>query len=307
MRSSGPRFPALFAVRGEARLPSLPRRAARRRQRLRRPSRRLGCFSLCAQPAARPMAVCEDLLLCNYRKCRAKLAGYAWVTACSHIFCDPHGSGEFSRSPAVCPACGSALSGKLDIVRTELSPSEEYKAMVLAGLRPEVVLDISSRALAFWTYQVHQERLYQEYAFSQAEGRLRQAERACAQRLQGKEAEVAAVKSEVASLKRVLEEYKGKFTALSERLMERNRQYQKLQGLYDGLRLRNMAAAGRDLPASASLTGAVAVATPPGAFGPLFGASPPPAAGGSFFPFGSPGGGAGEPAPPPGGPAPRRR
>nr|XP_040131314.1 E3 ubiquitin-protein ligase CCNB1IP1 [Ictidomys tridecemlineatus] len=112
------------------------------------------------------MSLCEDMLLCNYRKCRIKLSGYAWVTACSHIFCDQHGSGEFSRSPAICPACNSTLSGKLDIVRTELSPSEEYKAMVLAGLRPEIVLDISSRALAFWTYQVHQERLYQEYNFN---------------------------------------------------------------------------------------------------------------------------------------------
>lgn len=100
------------------------------------------------------MSLCEDMLLCNYRKCRIRLSGYAWVTACSHIFCDQHGSGEFSRSPAICPACNSTLSGKLDIVRTELSPSEEYKAMVLAGLRPEIVLDISSRALAFWTYQV---------------------------------------------------------------------------------------------------------------------------------------------------------
>lgn len=36
----------------------------------------------------------------------------------------------------------------------ELSPSEEYKAMVLTGLRPDIVLDISSRALAFWSYQV---------------------------------------------------------------------------------------------------------------------------------------------------------
>ncbi|XP_064359393.1 E3 ubiquitin-protein ligase CCNB1IP1 [Dromaius novaehollandiae] len=251
------------------------------------------------------MALCEDLLLCNYRKCRAKLGGYAWVTACSHVFCDPHGSGEFSRSPAICPACGSALAGKLDIVRTELSPSEEYKAMVLAGLRPEVVLDISSRALAFWSYQVQQERLYQEYAFGQAEGRLRQAERACAQRLQGKEAEAAALRSEVAALKRLLEEYQGKFSALSERLLERNRQYQRLQGLYDGLRLRNVAAAGRELPAAGLPAGAVTVATPPGALGPLFGASPPPAGGGGFFPFGSPGGG--EPAPPPGCPAPRRR
>lgn len=101
------------------------------------------------------MTLCGDTLLCNFPKCRIKLGGFAWVTACSHVFCDQHGSGEFSRSPAICPACSSALSGKLDIVRTELSPSEDYKAMVLAGLRPDIVLDISSRALAFWTYQVN--------------------------------------------------------------------------------------------------------------------------------------------------------
>ncbi|XP_006037761.1 E3 ubiquitin-protein ligase CCNB1IP1 [Alligator sinensis] len=192
------------------------------------------------------MAVCEDTLLCNYRKCRVKLSGYAWVTACSHIFCDQHGSGEFSRSPAVCPACNSTLSGKLDIVRTELNPSEEYKAMVLAGLRPEIVLDISSRALAFWTYQVHQERLYQEYTFSKAEGHLKQMEKVYTQQLQSKDVELTSMKSEVSSLKKVLEEYKKKFSDLSEKLMERNRQYQKLQGLYDSLRLRNIAVANQE-------------------------------------------------------------
>lgn len=101
------------------------------------------------------MSLCGDTLLCNFQKCRMKLSGFAWVTACSHVFCDQHGSGEFSRSPAICPSCSTTLSGKLDIIRTELSPSEDYKAMVLAGLRPDIVLDISARALTFWTYQVN--------------------------------------------------------------------------------------------------------------------------------------------------------
>ncbi|XP_011813318.1 PREDICTED: E3 ubiquitin-protein ligase CCNB1IP1 isoform X1 [Colobus angolensis palliatus] len=192
------------------------------------------------------MSLCEDMLLCNYRKCRIKLSGYAWVTACSHIFCDQHGSGEFSRSPAICPACNSTLSGKLDIVRTELSPSEEYKAMVLAGLRPEIVLDISSRALAFWTYQVHQERLYQEYSFSKAEGHLKQMEKIYTQQIQSKDVELTSMKGEVTSMKKVLEEYKKKFSDISEKLMERNRQYQKLQGLYDSLRLRNITIANHE-------------------------------------------------------------
>lgn len=37
-----------------------------------------------------------------------------------------------------------------------------------------------------------------------------------------------------------MEDYKRKYSEVSERLMEKNRQYQKLQGLYDSLRLRNM-------------------------------------------------------------------
>ncbi|XP_019951074.1 E3 ubiquitin-protein ligase CCNB1IP1 [Paralichthys olivaceus] len=186
------------------------------------------------------MSLCDDTLLCNFPKCRTKLSGFAWVTACSHVFCEQHGSGEFSRSPVSCPACSSALSGKLDIVRTELSPSEEYKAMVLAGLRPDIVLDISSRALAFWSYQVHQERMYQEYSLSRAESQLKQMEKVLNQQNQSRELELTAMRGEISSLKKVMEEYKRKYSEVSERLMERNRQYQKLQGLYDSLRLRNM-------------------------------------------------------------------
>ncbi|XP_072005751.1 E3 ubiquitin-protein ligase CCNB1IP1 isoform X1 [Engystomops pustulosus] len=196
------------------------------------------------------MAVCDDLLLCNFPKCRGKLSSRAWVTACSHIFCEQHGSGEFTRSPAVCPACNSTLSSKMDIARTELNPSEENKAMMLAGLRPEIVLDICSRALAFWTYQVYQERLYQEYNYSQAEGHLKQMEKLYTQQVQSKESELLAMKGEVNSLKKILEEYKRKYSDLSEKLMERNRQYTKLQGMYDGLRLRNIAVTNREASTS---------------------------------------------------------
>lgn len=191
--------------------------------------------------------LCDDTLLCNYPKCRAKLSGFAWVTACSHVFCAQHGSGELSRSPAVCPACSSVLSGKLDIVRTELSPSEDYKAMVLAGQRPDIILDISARALAFWSYQVYQERLYQEYSLSRAEAQIKHMDKALTQQNQNRELELSAMRGEIASLKKVMEEYKKKYSEVSERLMDRNRQYQKLQGLYDSMRLRKMVVGDREI------------------------------------------------------------
>jgi E3 ubiquitin-protein ligase CCNP1IP1 len=43
----------------------------------------------------------------------------------------------------------------------DLSPNEDFKSSVLAGLRPELVLDICGRAIAFWIYQVTQETYFQ--------------------------------------------------------------------------------------------------------------------------------------------------
>uniref|UniRef100_A0A673HDR1 E3 ubiquitin-protein ligase CCNB1IP1-like n=1 Tax=Sinocyclocheilus rhinocerous TaxID=307959 RepID=A0A673HDR1_9TELE len=183
------------------------------------------------------MSASKFTLLCNSHKCRAKLSGFVWVTACSHVYCDQHGSEEFSRTPAICPACSSMLSGKLDVFRTELAPSEQYKAMVLVGLQPETVLEISHKALDFWTYQVNQERMLMEYNLSRAGGQVLQMEKCMIQQSQSKELELNALRGEIASLKKVLEEYKRKYNEVLERLNERNRQYQKLQGLLDSLRI----------------------------------------------------------------------
>ncbi|CEP12193.1 hypothetical protein [Parasitella parasitica] len=44
-----------------------------------------------------------------------------------------------------------------DIILIQLNPTEEYKSSVLAGLKPEIILDISMRAIAFYEYQTSQE------------------------------------------------------------------------------------------------------------------------------------------------------
>lgn len=43
-----------------------------------------------------------------------------------------------------------------------------------------------------------------------------------------------------------LEEYKRKYSEVSELLIKKNRQYQKLQGLFEALRLHTMSAGERD-------------------------------------------------------------
>lgn len=102
--------------------------------------------------------------------------------------------------------------------------------------------------------------MYQEYSLTRAEAQMKQMEKVLTQQNQCRELELTAMRGEITSLKKVssvdvnvrlgerslkylfevMEDYKRKYSEVSERLMERNRQYQKLQGLYDSLRLRNM-------------------------------------------------------------------
>lgn len=67
-------------------------------------------------------------LVCNYKRCRVVLKTIAWVTSCSHIFCDNDGSRTFSREKK-CPCCNELLNRRLDIVRTKLNPDESFKSV----------------------------------------------------------------------------------------------------------------------------------------------------------------------------------
>uniref|UniRef100_A0A8C2HHA6 RING-type domain-containing protein n=1 Tax=Cyprinus carpio TaxID=7962 RepID=A0A8C2HHA6_CYPCA len=186
------------------------------------------------------MSASKFTMLCNSHKCRSKLSGFAWVMACSHVFCDQHGSEAFSRTPATCPACSSMLSGKLDAFRTKLAPSEQYKAMVLVGLQPETVLEISHKALDFWTYQVNQEKMLMEYNLSRAGGQALQMEKCMIQQSQSKELEFNALRGEIASLKKVPDMFKPSNQC------PLSLQYQKLQGLLDSLRMHTLGMGEKD-------------------------------------------------------------
>lgn len=48
--------------------------------------------------------------------------------------------------------------------------------MVLAGLRPEIVMDVTNRALTFWHYQMYQELQYHKAINKRSSDNLTQAE-----------------------------------------------------------------------------------------------------------------------------------
>ncbi|KAL7411923.1 hypothetical protein BDY24DRAFT_342323, partial [Mrakia frigida] len=56
-----------------------------------------------------------------------------------------------------CPACDTVLSEPDDVVICTLNPSNDYRTSVLSGLAPSIVMEICTRALSFWQYQITQE------------------------------------------------------------------------------------------------------------------------------------------------------
>ncbi|KAH9814534.1 hypothetical protein DFH28DRAFT_970285 [Melampsora americana] len=97
----------------------------------------------------------NDSLKCNIISCRKSVTrdGKAVITNCSHIFClscaNTHESLTHPNPYPVCPACETSLPEPEDVVCTSLNPSADYKASVLSGLHPSIILEIASRALNF--------------------------------------------------------------------------------------------------------------------------------------------------------------
>ncbi|CAB5395767.1 unnamed protein product [Rhizophagus irregularis] len=102
----------------------------------------------------------EADLRCNVVQCRKIIntESRACVTTCSRIT-------FFVSTVPIIPF----LQLCDDIVFTDLNPSEDYKSSVLSGLRPDLVVEICSRALSFWTYQTTQEACFQEMLYKNLE------------------------------------------------------------------------------------------------------------------------------------------
>uniref|UniRef100_H2Y617 Uncharacterized protein n=1 Tax=Ciona savignyi TaxID=51511 RepID=H2Y617_CIOSA len=144
-------------------------------------------------------------LVCNCRNCRKLLTtGQAWVTSCSHVFCYADGE-KLIANEKKCPVCNHQFTGKMDLVRFDLNPSEAYKSMVLCGQKPDVVLDVCNRAIAFWNFQMRQETLYREYESKKSK----------------------ALSAELQTTKVELKEVKTKFTEVNSLLREKNKNLQK--------------------------------------------------------------------------------
>ncbi|CAG8570549.1 4308_t:CDS:2 [Funneliformis caledonium] len=167
-------------------------------------------------------------LRCNFVQCRKVLN--------TEVDC---ANSAFS-SALVCPACETSLTENDDIVFTDLNPSEDYKSSVLSGLRPDLIIEICSRALSFWTYQTTQEACFQEMLYKNLEEKYSQLEKQVQGVLRDAQSEITSLKVKLQALQKEKEQEKRKAHELAEQLQEKHRQFSKLQGMYDKLRRRTL-------------------------------------------------------------------
>ncbi|XP_068626997.1 E3 ubiquitin-protein ligase CCNB1IP1-like [Battus philenor] len=170
-------------------------------------------------------------MVCNFRKCRRSLSNHAWVTTCSHAFCVEHGHKEFRRNAEnslTCPACGNELRDKFDVIQADLKPSETFKSIVLAGMRPDTIMDVAMRAMSFWSYQIEQETLYQENLAKHSRDKLQCLEEINKLNLQKLKAELETCKRKVTSLQEEYNKKNKQAAELSACLEEKTRKLQKL-------------------------------------------------------------------------------
>jgi zinc-RING finger domain len=73
-------------------------------------------------------------IMCNFKGCRKVLRKTAWVTSCSHIFCDEDGLKELQHrsGESKCPVCGTHLGHSADVVKADLNPPEHFKSVTFA-------------------------------------------------------------------------------------------------------------------------------------------------------------------------------
>lgn len=115
------------------------------------------------------------------------------------------------------------------IVYTDLNPTEDYKSSVLAALKPDVILDIASRALSFWTYQQTQEYAYLQLTYRQLEERNGEVERRMSSLAREANQEIAQLRERISSFEKEHELEKRRSLDVAEQLQEKTRQLHRLQ------------------------------------------------------------------------------
>ncbi|KAH7314476.1 hypothetical protein KP509_21G004400 [Ceratopteris richardii] len=169
---------------------------------------------------------------CN--ACWREIEGRGIATTCGHIFCTDDAA-KILSSDSTCPLCEQMLSKSL-MKAVDLSPTDEWASMAMAGVPPHLIMKSAFKGISFWIGQKDVEAQLTMKKAMQLRQRFEQMQTKFQEKLEQLH---GAYQKAVKRLQAVEQDRESLFkdkTELQEKYTEKSRQKRKLEEMYDNLR-----------------------------------------------------------------------
>ncbi|CZT07144.1 related to lactose regulatory protein [Rhynchosporium graminicola] len=123
---------------------------------------------------------------------------------------------------------------------TNLNPTEDYKASVLCGLSPTVIMECASRALNFWAYQTTSEITYQAFLAKSLTDKYSMLNNQVDKLVHEANEQITTLQDKVTNMQADQESLVRRNEEIANALREKNRKHLQTQELYDKLKRRSM-------------------------------------------------------------------
>ncbi|XP_060209229.1 E3 ubiquitin-protein ligase CCNB1IP1 homolog isoform X2 [Lycium barbarum] len=170
---------------------------------------------------------------CN--ACWRELEGQAITTTCGHLFCQDDASKILSND-AACPICDQVLSKSL-MKPVDVSPSDEWTNMAMAGISPQILMKSAYRSVTFY---IGQKELEMQFKMNRIVAQCRQKCGMMQEKFSEKLEQVHTAYQKMGKrcqmMEQEIESLSKDKQELQEKFAEKSRQKRKLDEMYDQLR-----------------------------------------------------------------------
>ncbi|XP_059277224.1 E3 ubiquitin-protein ligase CCNB1IP1 homolog isoform X4 [Lycium ferocissimum] len=170
---------------------------------------------------------------CN--ACWRELEGQAITSTCGHLFCQDDASKILSND-AACPICDQVLSKSL-MKPVDVSPSDEWTNMAMAGISPQILMKSAYRSVTFY---IGQKELEMQFKMNRIVAQCRQKCEMMQEKFSEKLEQVHTAYQKMGKrcqmMEQEIESLSKDKQELQEKFAEKSRQKRKLDEMYDQLR-----------------------------------------------------------------------
>ncbi|KAI5078889.1 hypothetical protein GOP47_0006560 [Adiantum capillus-veneris] len=169
---------------------------------------------------------------CN--ACWREIEGRGVATTCGHIFCTDDAA-KILNSDSSCPLCEQILSKSL-MKAVDLSPSDEWLSMAMAGVPPHLIMKSAFKGISFWIGQKDVEAQLTMKKAMQLRQRFEQMQTKFQEKLEQLHGAYQKAVKRIQASEQEKESLSKDKAELQDKYAEKSRQKRKLEEMYDNLR-----------------------------------------------------------------------